>query len=288
MTVSLNSGSQHSSENRIRSLVQGSDAVIMGIINATPDSFSDGGLYNDGDAGLKHALALVSEGADILDIGGESTRPGADQVSLQQELDRVIPIIERITQECNTPVSIDTYKPQVMRDALTAGASMVNDINGLRSEGAVKVVADAQVPVCLMHMIGEPKNMQKQPIYQNVVGQVIEFLQHRIQACVSGGIKAEDIIVDPGIGFGKTLEHNLKLLSSVRELREQSKCEVLIGVSRKSMIDAVLSRAVDQRIHASVGLAVQAALNGAKILRVHDVRATHDAIRCIEAVRSVQ
>ena len=270
--------------NRVNSLLQQPRTVIMGIVNVTPDSFSDGGQYLDADAAVNHALALVEEGADLLDVGGESTRPGADEVSLQQELDRVIPVIERLQQAGDTPISIDTYKPEVMRAALQAGASMVNDVNALRAEGALQIVAEAGVPICLMHMHGLPKTMQDQPVYDDVVSEVISFLVQRINACQELGIPKQDIIVDPGIGFGKSLDHNLALLSSITQIRAELRCETLIGVSRKSMIDELLNRKVSARSSASVGLAVQAALNGAKIVRVHDVQATHDALRSVEAV----
>ncbi|MFT5573231.1 MAG: dihydropteroate synthase [Cryomorphaceae bacterium] len=270
--------------NTIFSLLQRRQAAIMGIINTTPDSFSDGGLYNTAETALKHALRLVGEGADILDVGGESTRPGADKVSLQQELDRVIPVVERIHNTIAAPISIDTHKPKVMREALRAGATMVNDVNALRTEGAIEVVAQHNVPVCIMHMAGQPKTMQQKTSYSDVIGQVVEFLMSRIDACLEAGIDLNNLVVDPGIGFGKKLEHNLQLLQNTAVIAEQTGCQVLIGVSRKSMIDGILSRPVEQRLHASVALAVQAVLNGAKIVRVHDVRATYDAIRSVEAV----
>lgn len=271
---------------RLRARLQQTNAVIMGVVNTTPDSFSDGGLFASTDAALRHALALIEQGADIVDIGGESTRPGADKVSQQEELDRVIPLIEKLCGENDALVSIDTYKPLVMTEAVSAGASMINDINGLREQGAVDCAIQADVPVCLMHMAGQPKTMQQQPQYDNVVDEVVEFLDQRVKACRAAGMAQEDIIVDPGIGFGKTLAHNLALLRAVPTLRERTECEVLIGVSRKSMIDAILNRPVEQRLSASVGLAVQAVLNGAKIVRVHDVRASFDAIRCVEAVQN--
>ncbi|MEM7359503.1 MAG: dihydropteroate synthase [Pseudomonadota bacterium] len=260
----------------------------MGIVNTTPDSFSDGGRFLNTDAAVSHALEMVEQGADILDIGGESTRPGAAEVSQQEELDRVIPVIERICKETSTPISIDTYKPEVMSAALAAGASMINDVNGLQAEGAIAVAAQAQVPVCIMHMQNNPRTMQEAPRYENVVDEVFDFLQHRIAQCAEHGLARELIITDPGIGFGKTLAHNLALLKAVPRLKDKLGCEVLIGVSRKSMIDMLLQREVDQRLAASVGLAVQAALNGAKILRVHDVAETHDAVRAVEAVVSAE
>lgn len=270
--------------NTVFSLLQRPQAAIMGIINTTPDSFSDGGLFDTPEAALNHALQLVEQGADILDVGGESTRPGADKVSLQQELDRVIPVIESIRRETPTPISIDTHKPEVMREALNAGVDMVNDVNALRTDGAIEVVAQHNIPVCIMHMAGQPKTMQQQASYNDVLAQVVDFLKGRIDACSKVGIELDNILVDPGIGFGKTLEHNLRLLQNTSVFAEQTGCQVLIGVSRKSMIDGILDRPVEERLHASVALAVQAVLNGAKIVRVHDVRATYDAIRSVEAV----
>ena len=256
----------------------------MGVINTTPDSFSDGGAFFKTDSAVRHALELVEQGADILDIGGESTRPGAEKVSLQEELDRVIPVIERLKNLTDTPISIDTYKAPVMHDAVLAGASMVNDVNGLRSLGALECVAELGVPVCIMHMQGKPENMQAAPKYSRVVDDVSQFFTERISACLAAGIKQDDILLDPGIGFGKTLQHNLQLLNHIPEIRLQHGCDVLLGVSRKSLIDALLSRPVGQRLPASLGLAVQGVLNGVKIVRVHDVRETHDAVRMVEAV----
>jgi len=258
----------------------------MGVVNTTPDSFSDGGRFNDVDLAIQHALYLEQQGADILDIGGESTRPGADKVGLNQELDRVIPVIEALAAKTNAPISIDTYKPEVMQEAIRAGASMINDINGLRSGNAVAVVAKAGVPVCLMHMQGKPDSMQKKPTYSSVVDEVESFFKERLIATASAGIANQDVILDPGIGFGKTLKHNLQLLNSISQLRSKLGCDVLIGVSRKSLIDKLLGRAVDQRLPASLGLAVQSVINGAKIVRVHDVRETYDAVRAVEAVRN--
>ena len=271
-------------DNKIRPLLRRKEAAIMGIINATPDSFSDGGLFNQMDLAVKHALTLIEQGADILDIGGESTRPGADKVSLQEELDRVIPLIEKLNGETNVPISIDTYKPQVMQAAVDAGASMINDVNGLRAEGAAKTAGNAGVPVCIMHMLGAPKTMQQSPRYGNVVDEVVAFLQAQINVCSEHGIDESDIVVDPGIGFGKSLSHNLLLLKSVEKIKQTLACHVLIGVSRKSMIDLILGRPVEQRVSASVGLAVQSVINGAKIVRVHDVQQSYDAIRSVEAV----
>jgi len=274
------------SENSLRSLLKQDHALIMGVVNTTPDSFSDGGRFNDVDLAIQHALYLEQQGADILDIGGESTRPGADKVGLNQELDRVIPVIEALAAKTNAPISIDTYKPEVMQEAIRAGASMINDINGLRSGNAVAVAAKAGVPVCLMHMQGKPDSMQKKPTYSSVVDEVESFFKERLIATASAGIANQDVILDPGIGFGKTLKHNLQLLNSISQLRSKLGCDVLIGVSRKSLIDKLLGRAVDQRLPASLGLAVQSVINGAKIVRVHDVRETYDAVRAVEAVRN--
>jgi dihydropteroate synthase len=258
----------------------------MGIINVTPDSFSDGGRFVQVNTALQYGLALADEGADILDVGGESTRPGAAEVSLQEELDRVIPIIEALVTETATPISIDSYKPQVIQAAVGAGAAMINDVNALRADGALQAAAQTQVPICLMHMQSQPKTMQQSPQYKNVVSDVIQFLKQRIAACTELGISSDRLIADPGIGFGKTLQHNLALLNAVPEMRAKLGCELLIGVSRKSMIDTLLKRPIDQRLYASLGLAVQATLNGAKIVRVHDVRATFDAVRSVEAVKA--
>lgn len=274
--------------NSIRSLLARDQAAVMGVINTTPDSFSDGGQFINTDLAVRHGLELLEQGADILDIGGESTRPGADQVGVQQELDRVIPVIESLAQQSDTPISIDTVKPEVMRAAVNAGASLINDVNGLRATGAIDVVAEKGVPACIMHMQGKPQTMQVQPQYEDVTAEVIGFFQTQIQACKQAGVDVADIIVDPGIGFGKTLAHNLSLLKAVPRLRTELVCEVLIGVSRKSMFAKLLGREVDERLPASLGIAVQAVLNGAKIIRVHDVRETVDAIRSIEAVMYAQ
>lgn len=257
----------------------------MGVINTTPDSFSDGGHFIKPNSAVEHGVALANQGADILDIGGESTRPGAKKVSLQEELDRVIPVIERLIQEVDIPVSIDTYKKDVMIAAVNAGASMVNDVNALRSEGAVEALAGLSVPVCIMHMQGQPYDMQRNPSYSNVYQEVSQFFSERIEQCLKAGIKSNDIILDPGIGFGKSHQHNLVCLNKTDEFKREHNCELLIGVSRKSLIDKQLSRSVDQRLPASLGLAVQAVLNNAKIIRVHDVQASYDAIRMVEAVR---
>ncbi len=255
----------------------------MGILNITPDSFSDGGFFLSKDKAVAHARQMAAAGADILDIGGESTRPGAQAVSVQQELDRVLPVIEAIHAAVELPVSIDTSKPEVMRAAVAAGAGLINDVRGLREPGALDAARDLAVPVCLMHMQGEPRSMQQDPVYTNVVTDVRDFLKARIAACVAAGVARERLLIDPGFGFGKTAAHNLELLRRLGELRALG-LPVVAGLSRKSMIGALLNLPVDERLHASVALALIAVQNGASIVRVHDVRATRDAIRMLEIV----
>lgn len=271
----------------LRKVIRQPRTAIMGVVNVTPDSFSDGGQFFSTESAVSHALQLIDEGADILDIGGESTRPGAVPVDANEELARVLPIIQALAKETTTPISIDTAKPEVMRAAIEAGASMINDVNGLLAEDAVEVAIDLDAHVCIMHMQGQPRTMQHSPQYQNIVQEVISFLSERVAICKAKGLHASKIIVDPGIGFGKTLEHNLRLLNALAEIITETGCNLMIGVSRKSLIGDILGRPVEQRIAGGLGLAVQAALNGAKILRVHDVAATHDAIRCVEAVTLV-
>jgi len=255
----------------------------MGIVNVTPDSFSDGGRHLARDAALAHAYRLLEEGADILDIGGESTRPGSLPVSAQEELDRIMPVIEGL-QGIPVPVSVDTTKPEVMRAALTAGASMVNDIAALQQPGALEAVAASKAAVCLMHMKGMPQTMQEQPHYGDVVREVKEFLHARIAAAEAAGIVRERIVVDPGFGFGKTLEHNLALLRNLGEFLEL-KAPVLAGLSRKSMLGKITGQDVEQRMPASIAAALLAVQRGASIVRVHDVRETADALKILDAVK---
>ncbi len=258
---------------------------IMGIINVTPDSFSDGGRLADADAALAHGLSLAAAGADLLDVGGESTRPGASPVSEQEELDRVIPVIERLARECARPISVDTSKPAVMRAAVAVGAGMINDVNALRAEGALDAAAELGVPVCLMHMQGDPRTMQEAPDYDDVVGEVRRFLAERVFACEMAGIEKKRIVIDPGFGFGKTLQHNLLLLARLDQFAEIG-VPVLAGLSRKAMIGAITGReAADQRVAGSVAAALIAAQRGAAILRVHDVAETRDALAVLEALR---
>ena len=260
-----------------------SRTAIMGILNITPDSFSDGGFFMTRDTAVAHARKMVEDGADIIDVGGESTRPGAQAVSVQEELDRVIPVIAAIARAVPVPISIDTSKPEVMRAAVAAGAGLINDVRALRAAGALQAAAAQQVPVCLMHMQGEPRSMQHQPAYADVAVEVRDFLHARIETCVAAGIPRQRIVVDPGFGFGKTVAHNLDLLRRLGELRTLG-LPILAGLSRKSMIGALLGLPVTQRLQASVALALIAVQNGARILRVHDVRATREATRMLEAV----
>jgi dihydropteroate synthase len=256
--------------------------LVMGIVNVTPDSFSDGGRHWQRDAAIAHAQQLIAEGADMLDIGGESTRPGAQPVSVQEEMDRVLPVIESL-RGASVPVSIDTCKPQVMQAAIAAGVQMVNDINALQGATAMNVVAAGNVAVCLMHKQGNPQTMQLQPDYQNVVSEVSDFLRDRIAAVEVAGIGRNRIVIDPGFGFGKTLAHNLALLRELATLTELG-VPILAGLSRKSMLGALTGQDVGQRLPASIAAALIAVQRGAAIVRVHDVRATVDALKVWQAV----
>lgn len=257
---------------------------VMGILNVTPDSFSDGGDFFDPASALDYARAMVAAGADLIDVGGESTRPGAAPVHLEDELRRVIPVIEALAAELPVPISVDTSKPEVMAAAVRAGAAMINDVGALGTPGALEAVRDLGVPVCLMHMRGEPRTMQVAPHYGDVVGEVRDFLDQRIAACVAEGVPRERLVVDPGFGFGKTLEHNLALLARLAELQGLG-LPILVGLSRKSMLGAITGRAVGDRLSASLAAALLAVERGASILRVHDVAATVDALKVHEAVR---
>ena len=257
----------------------------MGILNITPDSFSDGGQFIKKESALARARKMFAEGADIIDIGGESTRPGAQDVSVDEELQRVVPVIEAIRQELDIPISIDTSKAVVMREAVSAGASIINDVRALREEGALETAAALNVPVILMHMQGQPRSMQMHPEYQNVVAEVIQFLQQRIEACEKAGIVRDNIIIDPGFGFGKALQHNLSLFKHLAEFKKLD-VPILVGVSRKSMIGAVLDDLpADQRMPASITLAGLATWLGADIIRVHDVRESCEAVRMCHAIK---
>ena len=258
----------------------------MGVINTTPDSFSDGGSFDTVDKAFAHARQLITEGAHILDIGGESTRPGAQQVDLGQELARTVPLIKAIREISDIPVSIDTSKPGVMQAAVNAGATMINSIWALQLDDSLQVAADLAVPVCLMHMQGTPETMQQNPAYTNVVGEVLDFLKARMDAALDAGIAQQHIIVDPGFGFGKTIEHNLLLLASLPVFR-QLEVPVLAGLSRKGMIGKILDKPADQRLYGSLSVAVMAAMLGADIVRVHDVAETVDAIAMVKALGEV-
>jgi len=257
--------------------------AIMGVLNITPDSFSDGGFFMDVDKAVAHARRMVDEGADIIDIGGESTRPGAQPVTATEEIDRVVPVIDAIAREVRVPISIDTSKPQVMQAAVQAGAGLVNDVRALREPDALETAARLGTPVCLMHMKGEPRTMQSNPAYADVVQEVTGFLEARVSAAVQAGIPRNRILVDPGFGFGKSVDHNLELLRRLRELHRLG-APIVAGLSRKSMIGTLLGLPVGERVHASVALAVIAVQNGARLVRVHDVQATRDAVRMWEAV----
>ncbi|MEO6154605.1 MAG: dihydropteroate synthase [Thermomonas sp.] len=260
---------------------------IMGIVNVTPDSFSDGGEHFDVDAAVAHALRLEEEGADILDIGGESTRPGAEEVSLDEELWRTIPVIQRLRQETSLPISIDTSKLEVMRAAVAAGAGMINDVFALRRDGALDAAGELGVPVVLMHMLGEPRSMHDAPDYDDVVGDVHRFLAERIFAAEMAGIKKKNMVIDPGFGFGKTLQHNLQLLAQLQRFTELG-VPVMAGLSRKRSIRELTGQEdMQARVHGSVAAHLIAAQRGAMLLRVHDVAATADALRIWRAVASV-
>lgn len=258
--------------------------LIMGVLNVTSDSFSDGGKYLSMDRACEHAFNLIAQGADIIDIGGESTKPGAYQVPLDVELSRVVPVIQHIRKNSDVCISIDTYKPQVMSAAVHAGANILNDVYALRHNGALSMAAQLEVPVCLMHMQGEPDTMQNNPSYpEGVMIGLIKFFNDRIRACEHAGIKRNRLIIDPGFGFGKLVEHNLKLMNRLNELNEFN-LPTLLGISRKSSIGAVLGKEVDQRLIGSISLAVYASLKGVGIIRTHDVDETNQALLMVNAV----
>lgn len=250
--------------------------LVMGIVNITPDSFSDGGRHADTRSAIAHARRLVDEGADMLDLGGESTRPGAQPVLLQEELDRVLPVLEAV-RDLGIPISVDTMKPEVMRAAVAAGAAMINDVNGFRAQGAWQAVRDSGCALCLMHMQGEPRSMQDDPHYDDVVVEVEAFLAERLAEAVAAGVERNRIFIDPGFGFGKTLEHNLTLMRALPRLAALA--PVLAGVSRKRMIGALTGRDIPDRLAGSLAAAIRAVDNGARIVRVHDVRETVDALK---------
>lgn len=260
---------------------------VMGVLNLTPDSFSDGGKFLDPAKALQQAANLIDAGAAILDIGGESTRPGASAVSEQQEIDRVMPVLTQIKTRFPTPISIDTSSPELMRMAIDAGVAMINDVRGLTRPGALETLSDSDVAVCLMHMRGSPADMQDEPSYGDPVDDVMRFLEERLDAATSAGIVRSRVILDPGFGFGKNLRHNLALLRRLEEMTKLG-CPLLVGVSRKRMIGELTGRAVDQRDTASAIVAAIAALNGAAMLRTHNVEATLDAVKIAAALRAIE
>ena len=255
----------------------------MGVVNVTPDSFSDGGRFFDSDAAVRQARKLVAQGADIVDIGGESSRPGALPVSVQEEMDRVLPVLEEL-KDLQKPVSVDTRRPEVMKAALRAGASMINDIEALTSPGALEAVAKSECAVCLMHKKGDPLTMQRGPHYDDVVGEVFDFLKERVESVQRAGVAPDRIVVDPGFGFGKTLAHNLELLRNLR-IFEKLNAPLLAGWSRKSSLGRITGRAEGDRLPASLAMALLSLQGGATILRVHDVRETKDVIEVWKAFR---
>jgi len=261
-----------------------SQPVVMGVVNVTPDSFSDGGRFFSVGAAVEHGLRLAQQGAALIDVGGESTRPGAEPVGTEEELRRVVPVIERLRAGTTAIISVDTSKPEVMRAASAAGAGLINDVRALREPGALAAAAASGCAVCLMHMQGEPRTMQRAPSYADVVGEVRTFLAGRVAQSIAAGLTPERLVVDPGFGFGKTLEHNLALLRRLGELAADGPA-VLVGLSRKSMLGTLTDRAAGERVYGSVALAVIAALNGARIIRAHDVAATVEALKVTAAVQ---
>ena len=260
------------------------EPAVMGILNVTPDSFSDGGRFTRLDAALHRAEQMLAEGARIIDVGGESTRPGAPPVPLQEELDRVVPVIDALRRRLDVVISVDTFKPAVMEAACSAGAHLVNDIRSLEEDGALAVVLRHRAAVCLMHMQGQPQSMQAAPHYEDVVSEVTAYLRERAEACLAAGVAKDAIVLDPGIGFGKNLEHNLQLLAHTRTLGQLG-FPLLIGVSRKSMFQHLLGLPVDQRLYASLAAACLSIWQGAAIIRAHDVRPTVEAVKVAAAIR---
>lgn len=258
----------------------------MGILNVTPDSFSDGGLFINVDKALEQATAMYQQGATIIDVGGESTRPGAEVVCVDEELSRIVPVIEKIKQHLDIKISVDTYKAEVMQEVLSLGVDFINDVNALEAEGAIEVVKQHNCQICLMHKKGQPKSMQHKPSYQDVVAEVFQYLEQRIMACTAAGIDRQRLVIDVGFGFGKTVEHNLILIKQLAKFC-QLNVPLMAAVSRKSTIGHVLERDLNQRLSGSLALATIAYLNGASIFRVHDVQQTVDALKMAQAVYSV-
>jgi dihydropteroate synthase len=273
-------------ETPLRHLLVAGRPLVCGILNVTPDSFSDPGLFRSPDRAIEHGRRLAAEGADVIDVGGESTRPGSRPPGLAEELDRVVPVIAALARSVAVPLSVDTSRPQVMEAAVAAGASMINDVRALRSPGALAAAAELDVPVCLMHMRGSPETMQDDPRYSDAVAAVRAFLAGRLRVCLAAGIRPEHLVVDPGFGFGKTLPHNIALLASLDDLRDLG-VPVMVGLSRKSMLGQLTGRDVGERLAGSVAAAVIAAQRGAALLRVHDVAATRDALAVLDAIGPV-
>lgn len=263
-------------------LQEGARPLVMGVLNATPDSFSDGGQYYRLESALSRAEQMIAEGVDIIDIGGETTRPGAKMLPLEDELQRIMPLVYAL-RDCGKPLSIDTYKPQVMRQALAAGADMINDINGFRAEGAVDAIQDSDCGLCVMHMQNQPQNMQDHPQYTDPVEEVTSFLRERVAALQAAGVFCSRICIDPGFGFGKTLPHNLALLKNIASMQKMLDLPLLAGMSRKSMVGAITGQPVEKRLAGSLAAALAATANGARILRVHDVAETIDALAVWQA-----
>lgn len=258
--------------------------LVMGIVNVTPDSFSDGGLCASTERALAHAARLIEEGADWLDVGGESTRPGSAPVDVEEELRRIIPVVEALVS-LNVPISVDTSKPEVMRAAIASGAAMINDVNALRAPGGLQAVSDGGVTACLMHMQGDPRSMQTNPQYDDVAGEVKDFLRHRLEAAEAAGIPRERLVIDPGFGFGKNQGHNIELLRHLEGFLDL-RVPVMVGLSRKSMLGKITGNEVGERVFASVAAALLAVAKGARIVRVHDVKATRDALAVYNAVNN--
>jgi dihydropteroate synthase len=256
---------------------------VMGVLNVTPDSFSDGGQYNTLVLAMKHAESMILQGASIIDVGGESTRPGAAKVSVQEEMDRVCPIVERLVAQFDTVVSVDTSTPALMSESIRLGAGLINDVRAFSREGAVEAVKDSAVALCVMHMQGAPSSMQKAPLYASVVDEVLAFLKSTAEGMITQGISADRLLIDPGFGFGKTLQHNMQILKGIDRFSALG-FPVLVGLSRKSMFSEILNKSVDQRLFGSLSGAVVAAYQGAKIIRAHDVVETKDAMRVVDAM----
>jgi dihydropteroate synthase len=257
--------------------------VVMGVLNVTPDSFSDGGRFLDLEAAVAHGLRMAEEGAAIIDVGGESTRPGADPVSVDEEISRVVPVVESLRAQTGAVISVDTSKPAVMRAAAAAGAGLLNDVRAFSEAGALEVAAATRCAMCVMHMQGDPRTMQLAPHYDDVVSEVAAFLQARVEACRAAGVDADRLVVDPGFGFGKTLEHNLELLRQLRKVG--AGWPIMVGLSRKSFVGRITGRPAGDRVHGSVAMAMLAVLNGARIVRVHDIGPTLDALKTVMAVQ---